>query len=67
MSALANLPLTQIKIQIAKILYFWVTLFAGKKRRIIKRNGIKYEVDIQEGLDLSLFLFGNFQKFYLGN
>jgi len=62
MSALANLPLTQIKIQIAKVLYFFVTLFTGKKRRIIERNGITYEVDIQEGLDLSLFLFGNFQK-----
>ena len=62
MSILANLPLTQIKIQIAKVLYFFVTLFTGKKRRIIERNGITYEVDIQEGLDLSLFLFGNFQK-----
>jgi FkbM family methyltransferase len=62
MSVVANLPLTQIKIQIAKILYFWVTLFTGKKRRIISRNEITFEVDIQEGLDLSLFLFGNFQK-----
>ncbi|MBL4624626.1 MAG: FkbM family methyltransferase [Flavobacteriales bacterium] len=62
MSLLVNLPLTQIKIQIAKILYFWVTLFTGKQRRIIERNGITYEVDIQEGLDLSLYLFGNFQK-----
>jgi len=46
----------------AKMLYSFVSLVYGKKPRIITRNGIKFEVDISEGIDLSLFLFGNFQK-----
>lgn len=57
-----NLPLTRINIGIAKILYFFVTIFTGKKPRIITRNNIVYEVDLSEGIDLSLFLFGSFQK-----
>lgn len=39
----------------------------GKEKRIIKRNGILYEVDLAEGIDLSLFLFGNFQKHVIKN
>ena len=62
-----NLPLTRIKIGIAKILYLFVTPFYGKKPRIIEQNGIKFEVDLSEGIDLSLFLFGNFQKHVTNN
>jgi FkbM family methyltransferase len=58
----ATIPITRLKIFIAKILYKLVTPFFGKKSRVIKRNGIVYEVDLSEGIDLSLFLFGNFQS-----
>jgi FkbM family methyltransferase len=61
-SLLHRLPLTRIKIRIAGILYRIVSLFTRKKQRIIERNGITFEVDLTEGIDLSLFLFGNFQK-----
>jgi len=57
-----NLPLTRIYIYIAKVLYFFTTIIYGKKPRIITRNNIMYEVDLSEGTDLSLFLFGSFQK-----
>lgn len=57
-----NLPITRIYIYIAKVLYFFVTIVYGKKPRLITRNNIKYEVDLLEGTDLSLFLFGSFQK-----
>ncbi|MFI5149478.1 MAG: FkbM family methyltransferase [Bacteroidia bacterium] len=57
-----NLPLTKIKIFFGKILYRGTRVFYGSKPRIIERKGIKYEVDLSEGIDLSLFLFGNFQK-----
>ena len=57
-----NLPITRIYIYIAKVLYFFVTIFYGKKQRIISRNNVTYEVDLSEGTDLSLFLFGSFQK-----
>lgn len=57
-----RLPTTKIKIICARLLYLLTTTFLGKKARIILRNGIRYEVDLSEGIDLSLFLFGNFQK-----
>lgn len=53
---------TRSKLRIARLLYHLVTPFYGKEKRIIRRGGLKFEVDISEGLDLSLFLFGNFQK-----
>lgn len=61
------LPITRIKIFLAKILYKTVTLFVGKEKRIIKRNGVKYEIDLSEGIELSLYLFGNFQKHITNN
>ncbi len=57
-----NLPLTRIYIYIAKGLYFFTTIIYGKKPRVITRHKITYEVDLSEGTDLSLFLFGSFQK-----
>ena len=59
---LNNLPITRLKLLIARILFYLVKPFYGTGKRIINRAGLKFEVDITEGLDLSLFLFGNFQK-----
>jgi FkbM family methyltransferase len=42
-------------------------LLVGKSTRIIHRGGITYEVDLSEGIDLSLFLFGGFQNHVLRN
>jgi FkbM family methyltransferase len=39
----------------------------GKEKRVIERNGIKYEVDLSEGIELSLYLFGNFQEHVINN
>ena len=61
------LPTTKIKIMLARILYLLTTAIVGKDKRIIKRNGILYEVDLSEGIDFSLFLFGNFQKHVIKN
>ena len=56
------LPITRIKIFGARILYRITTLFAGRHRRIIERDGVKYEIDLAEGIELSMFLFGKFQS-----
>ncbi len=64
---LRNLPITQIKLFFARNLYKVFTLVFGKNKRIIKRNGLNFEVDPGEGLDLSLLLFGNFQKHVAAN
>src|ERR1700757_3484508 len=62
-----KLPLTKIKISIAKILYRVTVLFYGKDPRIVTRKGVKYELDLSEGIDISLFLFGNFQSHVIKN
>jgi FkbM family methyltransferase len=62
-----NLPLTRFKLFVARILFFLVKPIYGTQKRIIKRNGLNFEIDITEGLDLSLFLFGNFQKHVTDN
>ena len=57
-----TLPITRIKIFLAKILYQITILFYRKNIQNIKRKGINYQVDISEGIELSLFLFNGFQK-----
>lgn len=54
--------MTRIKILIAGVLYRITRIFVWKNELQITRNKINYQVDLREGLDLSLFLFGNFQK-----
>jgi FkbM family methyltransferase len=56
-----HLPITQIKLFCGRILYSILHLIYREDRRIITRNGIKYEVDLSEGIDLSVFAFGKFQ------
>jgi FkbM family methyltransferase len=56
------LPLTRLKLLIARGLFCLVKPIYGAEKRIVRRGGLNYEIDISEGLDLSLFLFGNFQK-----
>jgi len=61
------LPITRFKIFGARFLYKLTTLFVGKEKRVIDRGGIKYEVDLAEGMELSLFLFGRFQGHITNN
>lgn len=56
------LPITRLKIFGAGILYRFTTLFTGRERRLIEREGVRYEVDLAEGIELSMFLFGKFQS-----
>ena len=62
-----SLPVTRIKILCARLLYAVTTLFVGKERRVIERGGIRYEVDLAEGIELSLYLFGGFQRHVTAN
>jgi len=57
-----KLPITRIKILFARLIYQILHLVYPDDRRIIGRGGIKYEIDLSEGIDLSIFLFGGFQK-----
>ena len=52
---------TKYKIQIAKIISFFLKpLF--KKNKVYTRNKIKWILDLNEGIDLSIFLFGTSEK-----
>ncbi len=62
-----RLPVTRIKIFIARLLYRLVHLVFRRDQHIITRKGITYEIDLSEGIDLSIFLFGKFQKHVAGN
>jgi len=52
---------TKHKIQIAKIIFFFLKPFY-KKNKIHIRNKIKWILDLNEGIDLSIFLFGTSEK-----
>ena len=52
---------TKYKIQIAKIISFFL-IFFHKKNKIHTKNKIKWSLDLNEGIDLSIFLFGTSEK-----
>lgn len=58
---------TKFKLKVAGLIYKVLHLIFRKDSRMIKRKGITYEVDLSEGIDLSLFLFGNFQDYVYQN
>ena len=47
---------TSQKIFIASLISKILIFFFGNKKRIIERNGIRYFVDLNEGIDLGIFL-----------
>ena len=53
---------TEFKIKMAHIFYLVLKGLRLKTQRVIKRNGVFFDVDLAEGIELSLFLFGQFQK-----
>jgi methyltransferase, FkbM family len=59
---LENIKITRLKILIAKILYRVTKIFYQSDIQIVKRNGLILELNLREGIDLHVFLFGGFQK-----
>lgn len=53
---------TKYKIVFAKILYTLVKIFMFRDNVTVKRNGINWQLELNEGIDLSIFIFGNFEK-----
>jgi len=56
------MKITKLKIQLARVLYFLVRLFYKSDKQIARRHGINFELYLNEGIDLSAFVFGGFQK-----
>lgn len=56
---------TKTKIGFAKLIYRSLRLAGFSQHRVISRNGVRFDADLAEGIDLSLFLFGSFQKWVI--
>ena len=52
---------TKHKILFAKIIFFLISIFKKKKLIKIKKNDINWELDLSEGIDLSVYIFGKFE------
>jgi len=52
---------THTKIKIAKFIFKFLIFCGFKKKIFIKRGSINWHLDLSEGIDLSIFLFGSFQ------
>ena len=52
---------TKQKIFFAKIIFYLLNFFMPKKIQI-SRNNIRWNLDLSEGIDLHIFIFGTFEK-----
>ena len=51
---------TKHKILFAKIIFFFLSKFKIENKKVL-RNNIKWNLDLSEGIDLSVYLFGKFE------
>jgi FkbM family methyltransferase len=58
----AGLQSTQFKIRMASLVLSLLRLVGVQPGRTIVRKGITYDVDLREGIDMHLFLFGSYQS-----
>ena len=52
---------TKYKILIAKILSKLITFFISRNQKVV-RNKIRWNLDLEEGIDLSVYLFGTSER-----
>jgi len=53
---------TATKVAAARLVSTTLVRLGVRTRRQILRNGLTFDIDIREGIDLSLFLFGSFER-----
>src|SRR5436190_15128496 len=57
---------TAMKVRIARILYVIVhgfrRLFGGKDQILVRRRGVLWNLDLREGIDLTIYLAGAFER-----
>jgi len=53
---------TATKVALARAVSTTLIRLGVRTRRQIRRHGLTFDVDIREGIDLSLFLFGSFER-----
>ncbi len=53
---------TESKIKLARVLYRLLKLAGFRDEQVVTRSGVRFQLDLREGIDLSIFLFGGFQN-----
>jgi FkbM family methyltransferase len=66
-SLFMKIPMTRVKLALARLLYFLFHMILRQDKQVIRRKGVFYEVDLTEGIDLSLYVFGHFQDYVTRN
>lgn len=66
-SVVSRLPLTLIKLFLARIAYLFIRIFLRSNHIKSKRDGITYKLDLSEGIDLSIFIMGSYQRHIFDN
>ena len=64
---LKKIPMTRVRLGLARLLYILFRTLLRQNIQIIRRKGVFYEVDLTEGIDLSLYVFGGFQDYVTRN
>ena len=57
-----GLSSTATKVALARVVSTTLVRLGVRTPRQIRRHGLTFDVDIREGIDLSLFLFGSFER-----
>ena len=52
---------TKHKILLVKIIFFLISIIKKKKLVRVQKNNINWELDLSEGIDLSVYIFGKFE------
>ena len=53
---------TESKIKLARVLYRLLKLARLSDTQLVTRSGVRFQLDLREGIDLAIFLFGGFQN-----
>src|SRR5262245_31025571 len=62
MKPLPAIPVTRLKLFLGNMARMALSPFLPRHPMIVSRRGIRYELDLNEGIDFSLFLTGGFQR-----
>jgi len=66
-SVASRVPMTRIKLFLARVSYLFIRIFLRSNHITSKRDGITYKLDLSEGIDLSIFIMGTYQRHIFTN
>ena len=53
---------TIYKIKVAKLIFNILMLCGINQKQLLRRSSINWNLDLSEGIDLSIYIFGSFQN-----